>query len=58
MDVQELLENMEENANDFMVLATQLSGAESGLAAECSQRLKDLHATFKDRFWAAGMIEE
>lgn len=50
MNALELLDNMEENANDFMTLATDLSGAASGVAAECSQRLRDLHGTFTDRF--------
>lgn len=58
MSGQELLDEMAQLADDFMVLATERDGAVSGIAAEASQKLKDLHFSFADRFKNAGEAVE
>ena len=50
MTTEEMLGEMEMLADDFMVLATELSGAHSGIAAEYSQRLRDMHEEATKRF--------
>lgn len=57
MSGQELLDEMAQLADDFMVLATERDGVISGLAAECSQRLDEVHSEFTRRFENAGEIE-
>lgn len=55
MSEQELLDELTQLADDFMVLAVDRSGLISGIAAECSQRLNDLRAEFTERFVKAGV---
>lgn len=54
MSGQELLDDLAQLADDFMTLAVDRDGAVSGIAAECSQKLKDIHFSFTDRFRTAG----
>lgn len=50
MTTEELLDELKQLADDFMVLATELSGAPSGLAAEYSQKLQDMYEEAAGRF--------
>jgi hypothetical protein len=56
MSAQEMLDEMKMLADDFMILATELSGAPSGIAAEYSQKLQDMHEEATQRFSNAGSL--
>lgn len=50
MSSNELLFQLDQLSQDFMGLAIDTAGATSGIAAECSQRLRELHDEFTRRF--------
>lgn len=58
MSEKELLDELTQLTDDFMVLATDRDGVISGIAAECSQRLDEIHAEFTERFKNAGVEME
>lgn len=58
MNTLELLHDTERLSRDFMELAMETEGAVSGIAAECSQRLRDLYGEFYRRFESNGALAE
>lgn len=55
MTEQELLDETKQLADDFMILAVERDGLISGIAAECSQKISDIHEEFTERFKNAGV---